>query len=90
MTTEKVILAREFIRKKPYLVWYTKDYDNLSPLSIVEAVLNYGDWNDVLELQETLGIQVMNDIFHEIIQKKRVNLRPQTINYFEKYFEKYV
>jgi len=35
-----------FIKKRPYLVWYTKNYDNLSEEAVVEAVLNYGNFDD--------------------------------------------
>jgi len=31
---------QEFIKNKPYLIWYTKNYDNLSEKAIVESILN--------------------------------------------------
>ncbi len=33
----------DFIKKRKHLIWYVKDYDKLSPESIVEATLNYGN-----------------------------------------------
>ena len=36
----------EFIKRRPYLIWYVKDLDKLNEESIVEHVLNYGDWDD--------------------------------------------
>ncbi len=78
--------ARKVIRDKPYLAWYTKNYDNLSPQSILESVLNTGDWEDFLTISQIFGIKQTARIFADIKNKKRVNLRPQTINYFTKYF----
>lgn len=80
---------REFIRSKPYLVWYTKNYDELSEKSIVEGVLNYGNWNDYLFVENSLGLSRVSNIFKDLKNKKRTNLRPQTINYFSNYFNKY-
>jgi len=47
----------QFIKKRPYLVWYVKDLSKLSEESIVEHVLNYGDWDDVQEMIKILGIK---------------------------------
>ena len=49
--------VNDIIKKKPYLIWSTKDYDSLSEESVVEAVLNYGDWNDFQTLITILGIK---------------------------------
>ena len=59
-------------------VWYTKNYDDLSEKSILEAVLNYGDW-----------FERIYNLFNEMRAQRRVNLRPQVVNYFSKYFAKY-
>jgi len=80
---------REFIKTKPYLVWSTDNYDNLSEKNIAESILNYGDWDDYLFLEKTLGIKNLNDIFKKLIDQKRTNLRPSTINYFSNYFNTY-
>ncbi|HLD92144.1 MAG TPA: hypothetical protein VI795_01970 [Patescibacteria group bacterium] len=80
---------QEFIKNKPYLIWYTKNYDNLSEKAIVESILNYGNWEDYLYLENILSIKRVNDIFKEISSQKRVNLRPQTVNYFSNYFKAY-
>jgi len=89
MRRDQIKQAREMVKRKPYLVWYSKNHDDLSVQSIVEAVLNYGDWDDVLEIKEILGVKGMQAVFKEIKSKRRVNLRPQTINFFDNYFEKY-
>ena len=44
----------QFIKKRPYLIWYVKNYDALSEDSIVEATLNYGDWDDVMKMIKIL------------------------------------
>lgn len=70
-------------------MWYTKNFDNLSSESIVESVLTSGDWQDFLTIKDIFGLENLSDIFETIDSKKRNNLRPQTRNYFSKYFEKY-
>ena len=79
----------EFIKKRPYLVWYVKDLGNLSEASIVEHVLNYGDWNDVQEMIRILGMQKTAEIFREKSALPRTNYRPEVKNYFQLYFQKY-
>lgn len=81
--------VREFIKSKPYLIWYTKNYDTLSEESIVESILNYGNWEDYLFIENELGIKEVDNIFNKLKDQKRTNLRPQTINYFSNYFQKY-
>lgn len=81
-----------FIKKRPYLVWYTRNYEGLSPESIVEAVLNYGDWEDVQTLIKILGIKEVARIFRKKSKPskmRRQNYRPEIVNYFNLYFNKY-
>lgn len=82
----------DFIKERPYLVWYVKDLSNLSEESIVEHVLNYGDWNDVQEMVKILGMEKTAKIFREkSVPDKfgRQNYRPEIKNYFQLYFNKY-
>lgn len=79
----------DFVRKRKYLFWSTKNYDGLSNEAVVEAVLNYGDMNDVRELISLLGMQKVAKIFHENTNRARVNYRPEIVNYFQLYFQKY-
>lgn len=79
----------DFIKKRRYLVWYTKDFKNLSQEAIVEAVLNYGDFDDVKKLIAILGIKKTAAIFRKNSRKKRCNYRPEVKNYFQFYFNKY-
>lgn len=78
-----------FIKEKPYLIWYSKNYNGLSEKSIIEAVLNNGNWDDINKLNEILGLKKMQLLFNDLGSQKRVNLRKQTVNYFSKYFKKY-
>ena len=76
----------EFIKERPYLVWYVKDLDNLDEDSIVEHTLNYGDWDDVQALIKILGIKKMAEIFKKQTIGPRFNYRPEVMNYFKLYF----
>ncbi|MEK7596299.1 MAG: hypothetical protein AAB564_01995 [Patescibacteria group bacterium] len=80
----------DFIKERPYLVWDTENYDNLSEDVIVERVLNYGDFNDVKKMFSILGIKKSFRIFTKQIKQKRSNYRPKIKNYFNLYFKKYV
>ncbi|OGI59731.1 hypothetical protein A2814_00240 [Candidatus Nomurabacteria bacterium RIFCSPHIGHO2_01_FULL_38_19] len=83
----------EFIKKRPYLVWYVKDLGKLDESSIVEHVLNYGNWDDVQEMIKILGLSRVADIFRKKSipsEMGRQNYRPEIINYFNLYFNKHL
>lgn len=86
---EELLEMKKIIKEKPYLVWYTKNIDNLSESSIVESVLNWGDFEDVQKMIEIFGIQKIASIFREQASNKRSNYRPEIKNYFQLYFNKY-
>lgn len=71
------------------MVWYVKDLGGLSEESIVEHVLNYGDWQDVQGMIKILGIKKVSEIFRKESSQKRSNYRPEIKNYFQLYFHKY-
>ena len=79
----------QFIKKRKYLVWYVKDPGKLNNEAIVEAVLNYGDWDDVQEMIKILGIKKVAKIFAKKSNEKRCNYFPDIKNYFNLYFNKY-
>ena len=79
----------EFVKKRKYLFWSTKNYDGLSQEAVVEAILNYGNMNDVRELIFLLGIRRVAGIFYKQIHRKRINYDPKIVNYFSLYFQKY-
>mgnify|MGYP001558283648 CR=1 FL=1 len=80
---------QSFIKKRPYLIWYVKDVEQLSDESIVEHTLNYGDWDDVQALFKILGIKKTAKIFRKQISGWRTNYRPEIKNYFNLYFNQY-
>lgn len=81
--------VHEFIKQRKYLVWSTQHYDDLSEEAIVEAVLNYGNWNDVQEMIGILGIEKVATIFRTFAFQERTNYRDDIRYYFDLYFKKY-
>src|SRR3989338_4829339 len=84
--------TREFIKKRKHLIWWTKNYDHLNNEAIVEATLNYGDWDDVQTLLKILGRKKVAKIFRAKSKPSplgRQNYRPEVKNYFARYFNKY-
>lgn len=80
---------QDFVKKRKYLFWSTQNYDGLSTEAIVEAVLNYGDFDDVKKMISILGIKGVAAIFRKRAWQKRSNYRPEIRNYFKFYFQKY-
>jgi len=80
----------DFISKRKHLIWYVKDYRALNEEAIVEATLNYGNWDDVQKLIEILGIARVSEIFRANAFRQRTNYRKQVRHYFNLYFNKYV
>ncbi|OHB18603.1 MAG: hypothetical protein A2666_01380 [Parcubacteria group bacterium RIFCSPHIGHO2_01_FULL_47_10b] len=81
-----------FIKERRYLIWYVKDTSQLSEDSVVEAVLNYGDWDDVQQLFKIVGMQKAASIFRRKSKKSaagRQNYRPEIKHYFTQYFKQY-
>lgn len=88
----RYMTMHDFIKKRKHLIWWVKNYDRLSAASIVEATLNYGDWDDVQALIKIMGIKKVARIFREKSQPSKMgrqNYRPETKNYFTLYFNKY-
>lgn len=79
----------DFIKRKPYLIWYVSDHKSISEEAIVESVLNYGDFIDFKKLISILGIKKISRIFTKQLKQKRVNYDRKIINYFKLYFAKY-
>ena len=80
--------VRELFIKKPYLAWYVSDAAKLDEKSMVEHILNYGDWEDFQLLKKEFGLKRIGKLFNQI-KGVRTNLRPETLSYFENYLEKY-
>lgn len=80
-----------FVSERKHLIWYVKDYRALNEEAVVEATLNYGDWNDVQKLIEIIGMEKVAKIFRKqmITGRQRGNYYPDVANYFNLYFNKY-
>lgn len=79
----------QFIKKRKYLFWYIKDPEKVSDESLVEHILNYGDWDDVQKLIKLLGIRRVAEIFRKETSRKRTNYGKMTTNFFNLYFSKH-
>lgn len=80
----------DFIKKRQHLIWWVKDYDQLNASAIVEATLNYGDWNDVQTLIKILGLTKVARIFREQSKPSKLgrqNYSAKAKNYFTLYFK---
>lgn len=80
---------QDFIKQRPYLVWYVKEPGKLNDESIVEHTLNYGNWNDVRQLFKIIGVKRASAIFNRQINQKRINYDTKIMNYFKLYFSRY-
>lgn len=49
--------VNDIIKNKPYLVWYVKNPDKLSESSVLEHILNYGNWDDVQQFIKIKGFK---------------------------------
>jgi len=83
---------KAFTESRSYLFWYVKKekLENLSEEVIVEQVLQYGDLDDIRQMFEIIGLERTSVIFAKIAKKKRINLHPKTINFFNLYFQRHV
>jgi hypothetical protein len=79
----------DFIKQRKHLIWYVKDYDALDEAAILEATLNYGDWDDVQLLFKILGIKKAAKIFKKQISGWRTNYHEKTKHFFSLYFQKH-
>jgi len=79
----------DFIKEKPYLVWYVKDFENLSEESIIENTLNYGEFEDIKKMISIIGMQKVAGIFFRQVKRRRNNYRKEIAHYFKLYFKKH-
>lgn len=78
--------ARDIIRKNPTLIWYSKNYDNFDLPCIVEAVLNYGDWDEFKELVDAIGLEEVAEVFYQHVNRPRCNYKPEIKKFFTEVF----
>ncbi len=79
----------DFIKKRPYLVWYVRHPEKLSAGAVIEAVLNNGDWKDVQKLLKIVGVQKTANVFRGQLRHARQNYNPKVAHYFDLYFKHY-
>lgn len=79
----------DIIKQKPHLAWYVKNPTDLSPESVLEHVLIYGDWKDVQLFIKIAGIDETAKIFRKTLKKTRSNYPPAIMSYFSRYFSHY-
>lgn len=78
--------VNDIIKNKPYLAWYVKDPEKLSAESVLEHVLNYGNWEDVQLFIKVKGINETAKLFNKSLKNKRTNYQPAVQSYFSRYF----
>ena len=79
----------DFAKQRKHLFWSTRNYDGLSKEAVVEAVLNYGDMNDVRELIALFGMQEVAKTFRAQTNRPRINYDFKIVHYFSLFFQKY-
>lgn len=82
---------KKLIQDYSYLLWWLKEEDkfNISDESLVEMILNNGDWKGVQRLIKLMGINKVAEIFYKQVSGKRTNYRKDIKYYFNLYFQKY-
>jgi len=85
---DKKKLLAQFIKKRPWLIWWARDKKKIGEEVILEVTLNYGDWDDVEELFKIIGLSKAAKIFRKQISYSsgRCNYRDNIRHYFTLYF----
>mgnify|MGYP001618192886 CR=1 FL=1 len=78
--------VQDIIRKKPYLAWYVRSAEGLSDESVLEHVLNYGNWEDVQTFIKIKCLKETKNLFNKTIKQNRVNYSNNIKHYFDLYF----
>jgi len=78
--------VQDIIKKKPYLAWYVKSAEDLSDESVLEHVLNYGNWQDVQTFIKIKGLESTKNLFNKTLQQTRSNYKDNIKHYFNLYF----
>lgn len=89
LTDEQLKSSQNIIRDDPSLIWYTKSYETLDIRSVVEALLNYGTWEQTQKLINILGMDKTAQLFAWHNSQPRSNLHKLARNYYSLYFDRY-
>lgn len=77
---------KEVLLDNPSLIWYVKDQTNVTDMSILEHILNYGTWDELQEAIRILGMKQIALMYQILVDKPRTNLKPRVKHYFDLYF----
>lgn len=80
--------VNSIIQNKPYLAWYIRDPEKLSEASVLEHILNYGNWDDVQLFIKIKGMSESAALFNKSSKNMRVNYTPAIQSYFSRYFNR--
>jgi len=83
------MIVNSIIKNKPYLAWYVKDPEMLSESSVLEHVLNYGNWDDVQMFVKVKGMNETAKLFNDSLKNKRTNYHPAIQSFFSRYFNRH-
>jgi hypothetical protein len=83
---------RDFICRHGMLFWWIREdaKERLSLNLVTQAVLHYGDIDDIKELFRIAGIERVALLFKEQISRKRNPYPKRTASYFDLYFKRHV
>ena len=80
------MIINDIIKTKPYLAWYIKEPEKLSEESVLEHILNYGNWDDVQQFIRIKGKVNTRKLFNKTLSNKRSNYDPAINSFFTRYF----
>ncbi len=78
-----------WLQERRSLWWWVTDVTQIDDKSVLEGVMNYGRWQDFLDLRKTWGLKKINLLYQEMIKLKRCNLRPPVRVLYGKYLAKH-
>ncbi|MEI6462999.1 MAG: hypothetical protein WCO33_05060 [bacterium] len=78
---------QKYLLENKQLFWDTDQakFDQLSDESIIERIMQYGNMRDFSILESTYGDAYIAEVFEKILNKKRVNLSKETVNFYSLY-----
>lgn len=87
---KKTNALKRFIEENACLFWWIKKEKkgDISLDLLVEAILNYGNGNNVKKLFQLVGIKKVAEIFNKQKSQRRVNYHPRILHFFDLYFQK--
>ncbi len=83
---------KQYIQEHQALFWSVpkEKKEEISEILLIETILNYGTWEDVMELFEVVGLHRAANIFFKASENRtRHNFLPQVENYFKIYFQRH-